>query len=407
MVIFKLLNFLCGYYELASDGRASNETINIILKNKLDYWKLKKREDGGIEFSMLKSEYKKFTALNGKAEIKKERGLPEILKRYRKRIGIPIGLIICAILLKLSTLYIWEVEVTGNSHVSDAEIIEGLEKLGCSVGTYIPSVDFYGICHEYILENEAISWVSVNMVGTTAQVEVIERYSKKPAEGEGGNGTPTNIIAARDGIIERVETYGGMTSCKAGEAVKKGQLLVSGVLDIGHEDEGKFILVRSRGSIYAETERTLEVSVPLNSTKKVYSGRENVYKYIKFFGKMIKVKENSSILEGNCDIIEKKRRIILFEGSKFFDGVALPLTVINGYREIYAEKEITLTQDEALAAARLLMTELFVKELGDAEILQRRASENMRIGENGEELVLTWDIVCIENIAEEVPIGLS
>lgn len=28
-------------------------------------------------------------------------------------------------------------------------------------------------------------------------------------------------------------------------------------------------------------------------------------------------------------------------------------------------------------------------------------------GEDGDELVLVWNLVCVENIAEEVPIGVS
>lgn len=91
-------------------------------------------------------------------------------------------------------MYIWEVSVSGNEKISDAEVIDSLEALGCSIGTYIPSVDFYNICHEFILANEDVSWISVNMVGTTAKVEIIERRAKESIEDD-GNGTPTNIIA--------------------------------------------------------------------------------------------------------------------------------------------------------------------------------------------------------------------
>ncbi len=407
MFIFKLLNFLAGYKNISCTSQYANETVNIIVKNELDYWGMKREPDGELRFSMLTSEYKKLTEItkNG-LSVERTKGLPQLVHRYRKRVGIPIGLVILIVILKLSTMFVWDVTVSGNESVSDAEIIECLESLGCSVGTYIPSVDFYNICHEFILENESISWISVNMIGTTASVKVIERDAKESLDDD-GNGTPTNLVAARDGIIYRLETSSGKSSVKVGDPVTKGQLLVSGVLEIGNPEEGKFTLVRSRGRVFAETERVFTVTVPLKNIKKTYSERKNVYKYIKFFGKTIKVKENSSILDDECVIIEERERLILFEGGKLTGGVPLPITVIKGYAEEFSEKEVTLSEDEALAMAKLEMAELFASELDSADIISRTEEFEVVQNDDGKALVLVWSVTCIENIAEEVPIGIS
>lgn len=411
MLLFRILNFFAGYKDIVCSPETATSVVNFIVKNDLDYWNMRRSRSGELRFSMLNSEFRRLRSLCGDIaesgiRVEKNNGLPHIIYCYRKRIGIPVGIILFIFLVRLSTMYIWEVSVSGNEKISDAEVIDSLEALGCSIGTYIPSVDFYNICHEFILANEDVSWISVNMVGTTAKVEIIERRAKESIEDD-GNGTPTNIIAARDGIIVRTETASGKTAVKAGENVKKGQLLVSGVVEIGRDDDGRFVLVRSRGRIYAQTERSLEVTVPLKSVKKIFSGTKNLYKYLNFFGKNIKLKENSSILPDDCDIIEDKRRLILFEGGKITGGIALPVSVVTGYYEEYTESEVTLTPEEALAEAKIEMAELFTAELGDAEILSRNETYELCSGEDGDELVLVWNLVCVENIAEEVPIGVS
>ena len=63
MLIFKLLNFLAGYKNVACVSEYATETINVIVKNELDYWKMKRDKDGVLRFSMLSSEYKKLLEL--------------------------------------------------------------------------------------------------------------------------------------------------------------------------------------------------------------------------------------------------------------------------------------------------------------------------------------------------------
>ena len=132
-----------------------------------------------------------------------------------------------------------------------------------------------------------------------------------------------------------------------------------------------------------------------------------VKKSLKFFGKSIKLKENSSILPDGCDIIVENRRIVLFEGDTMTGGISLPISVITEYRETVTEERITLTEEEALRTAGIEMAALFSKELPDAEILSRTVRTEVRTLEEGEALALIWEMTCIEDIAVESPIGVS
>jgi len=408
MIIFRILNFLAGYRRVSCPAERTADAVNLLMREEIDYWELKREENGELTFSILEREYKHLLSLADGLPFRSlcRYGLPQWIGRYRKRLGIPLGFLIFLLLTKLSTQYIWEVTVSGNETLTDAEVQECLEELGCGIGSYIPSVDFYNICHEFILANEDVSWISVNMVGTTARVELIEASCKGQID-NGGNGTPSNLLAACDGEVVRTETASGMLVVKAGQTVTKGQLLVSGVVDVGRNEDGRFVLVRSRAKVFAKTNRTLEVVVPYETVKKTVVGRETVKKSLKFFGKTIKLKENSSILPEGCDIIEENRRIVLFEGDKLTGGIPLPIRLITFYRETIAEERVTLTEEEALIAAGIEMATLMERELPDAEILSRTVKVENRMTEEGDALVLTWEMTCIEDIAVESPIGVE
>jgi len=403
MFLFRLLNFLAGYLKVICPAAFSREVVNRLARQEIDYWELKRGAEGELSFYILEKEFRRLQKSEGEPiayHVSRRYGLPQWLARYHRRFGIPIGMILLLVLTKLSTQFVWEVTVSGNETLSDAAIIDSLEELGCAVGSYIPDVDFYRICHAFILENEEVSWISVNMIGTTARVEVIETDVKGNLEEE-GNGTPSNLVARFDGEIVRTETASGKVTVMAGQTVTAGQLLVSGVVDIGREEEGRFHLVRARGKVYAQTTRRISVEVPLNREKITVLGEEVVEKTIKFFGKNIKLKENSSILPEGCDIIEKSRRLVLWE--QLAGGIPLPIYLTTSTYELRETTTVLLTRDEALAVARQEMAELFQHEFAEADILSRAES----IEESEDRVVLHWDIVSVENIAHEVPIGVS
>jgi similar to stage IV sporulation protein len=226
MLLFDALNFLAGYRELSCSAEDAVGVMNLLHNGDFDYWDAKRIKDGDLTFCLLEKEYRRFVKESDEVShhTVRRKGLPVLLSRYRRRVGLLIGLLVFVFLTSLSTRYVWEVTVSGNETLTDAEVMACLEDLGCGVGTYIPSVDFYEICHRFLLEKEEVSWISVNMVGTTARVELIESETKGNVE-NGGNGTPSNLIAERDGVVVRTETASGKLSVKAGDAVKKGQLL--------------------------------------------------------------------------------------------------------------------------------------------------------------------------------------
>lgn len=148
-----------------------------------------------------------------------------------------------------------------------------------------------------LLELGDISWLSVNVKGCTAHVQVVER--KRPPEIVDRNAR-TNMVAARDGLVTRVEALDGKALVMAGSTVTKGQLLISGVAD------SKFGVVRfmqGRGRVYARTWYELSVRVPMTAVEKRGEGKTTTRVALDVGKQRIKIYGKGSMLGAGCDKI--------------------------------------------------------------------------------------------------------
>ena len=80
-------------------------------------------------------------------------------------------------------------------------IIKNLEALGCYEGAFVPSIDFENLCIDYVDKYTDFSWVSVNLKGTVAYVEIQE----KKLYGKVSMGVVrTTFIIDENGNIEKI-----------------------------------------------------------------------------------------------------------------------------------------------------------------------------------------------------------
>lgn len=324
-------------------------------------------------------------------EIKVEkRGLLPFLMRYRKRWGIAAGALIFVFLTALSSNVIWSVDVTGNKEISDKYITDILAELGCKPGAFYSSVDFDTLHNRFLMESDGIGWISVNMNGTHANVEV-----RETSDGVRDPDTAFyNLVASEDGQIERIAAIEGKPQVKISETVEKGQLLVSGVFS---REEGGIRLESASGSIFAKVTRDFSVSVPLKKEHKKYTGEKTKQKSVTFFSFDINLFTNSSIPYSFYDTIVSEKKLCLF------DTVELPVVVsTKEYRE-YENVPLTLTKDEAQNEAMRLYRQKLRETLGSAQLL----SKSTDIVFNEDACTVSCSIYCLADIAKAVPFEIS
>ncbi len=388
-----LLDVIFGSAEIFIEKKDVEKALNIFHVNLISFIKIKKKSQEQFSFAIRQSKLEKVVALLDKSGIKvysiKRKGLPFLLWRYRKRYGIAVGALIFSLLVWLSKYIVWEIDFSGNENISDEKVEQQLLDVGFGVGSYIPNVNFYSLCNELLQKSDDFSFVSVNMEGTTAHVELRERKKKQ----EKTEYEASNIVAKYSGQVESMTVYSGQTVIEKEAVVKQGELLVSGFL----ERTFGFDIVRSTGSIYAYVTRDFEVEIPFEKSIKEYTENNQKKIEVTFFGKRFELYNNKDESLKNYDTVVDRERVVLF------DAVKLPLILTKTDYKEYVEKKTLIDLDEAKKQAEMQLSQLLLDELKDAEVLERSVSEE----ETENSYKLKCSIYCLMDIAEEKEIIIN
>lgn len=165
--------------------------------------------------------------------------------------GLVIGVAAAIITVSYLSTMIWTVSVSGNENISDEQILNVFSSLGVKPGAKRRDINAKEISDEALkIFDGDLSFAVVNLNGSNASVEVRESV---PAPKIEDNETPCNIVASEDGVVTKVQLYSGQEEIKAGSAVLKGNLLISGVKTNQDKTES---LVHAAGNVYAEVEKT-------------------------------------------------------------------------------------------------------------------------------------------------------
>ena len=244
---------------------------------------------------------------------------------------------------------------------------------------------------EAVKSSDKLAWAAVNIRGTTAVIEVREQLDPPKEDEPDGGYDGENLIAACDGLITGTEIIAGKPAVSRGQSVKKGDLLVSGVIDstrIGVR------ITRARGEVRAETVREITVTVPYRYERNVPDGREDEEISLIFFSKEIKLFSKSGGAEHDSDTVSERNM------PRLPGGKVIPIGIDRVKRVGYSAEEAVRSGAEA-------------ERLADFE-LSRRISDALSGGaypvrktvvrEVGEDAVtLRCELVAVENIA--VPQG--
>lgn len=384
--------FLRGSCTVSVPALFRTKAMDLCMQQGVQYTNFVWRDDGGICFCCTVPVARRFLsacrAQGVNAEILAYRGLPRLLGQIAGRAGLAVGAALAVALMVLSGLFVWDVQVSGNVTLSEGDVIEELQKCGFGVGSYLPNLQVREVENRVLMASEGIGWISINMVGTVARVQVIEHI-----EGENvGETAPTgkqaaNLVALCDGQIEYLELYRGNAVVKVGQAVKAGELLVSGLYD---SPTGGFRFTRAAGRVMARTERTVEVEIPLLYEEKVYEAsflQEVEVCFFNFSQKIFKNSRNSDIL---CDIIKYNTYLGRLGNNR------LPVSLSRTEVRPYHWQEQTRTPEEALALCYEELAEELSTLSGEVQLLQKEIVTE--VGESS--VTLTCTLTCIENIAE-------
>lgn len=387
--------FLLGYRELSLPSSQLSALLDICRRQSVGYFSLRVSEDSAslcLPFFSSKKILRQALARGIAASVTAEEGIPALVLRHRMRLGLPLGLIISLALLFLSGRVVWDVRVDGESRLCESEVESILNSCGLHVGAPLSSLDISVIENRALILSDDISWISVNIIGTVAQVEI--RELDIAPDGTEDEPLCANLIADRGGVITHMEDVRGNIAVETGDAVSQGQLLVGGIY--GDEENG-FRYTVAHGKIFAECEEELSVSVERKYQKKVYTGRIKYEKYLIFFKNQIKFFSNSGNSHTSCDKID----IVEYFPSPSGDGLPVGIRTVK-YME-YTMVDAERSDSELAELAHYKMRLSTEEELSGGELLGMSSSFEL----TDEGYVLKRTLRCVRNIAISQPVEIE
>ena len=391
-----LLHLLEGYRTVYAASEHTARALTCLYTSGYPHYRIRNESDGGVSFRIAERYADGFLRMCEKESIPirvdKAKGVPALYRRYRLRWGIPVGAVMFALTVLLSCSVVWEVEVTGNEKLDEKQIVRMLSDYGFGVGTFFGKIDFDVLQNEFLMTTDEIAWISVNMVGTVAHVQVRENLGGRHPDDT--SGAVANIIAAEDGQITEVQLRKGKAAVAINDVVQKGDLLISGVIAVG-EDGLRYEY--ADGRVFARVNRQITVEIAKKQEKKVYTGEETVRKSIIFFGKEIKLFRKSSIDNPTYDTILSEKNLSLP------GNIALPVWIREERDLAYVMVPCTMTDTEAYVEAMKRYREELDALLMEAEI------ESVTVEHYSDEHVyrITANLVCTADIATTVPVTTS
>ena len=257
MLIIKLIRFFVGYVTFAACGGFPERFVNLCTKNRIPLWNMKKEKDSIIADTTVKG-YKsiKSSAKNSGVRVKilKKHGLPFFIHKNRRRIGLLAGFMAAVITVSFLSTMIWSVSVSGNKTLSDEEVLAAFDSVGVRVGARRSAISPSDAAYEAKKLLPKIAWASVNIKGSRAEI-VISELNEAPEFPD--DTTPCNIIAAEEGTIMGIEATSGIAEVKKGDAVLKGDLLISGITE---NLDKTYNLKAARGKVHARVSKEITAS---------------------------------------------------------------------------------------------------------------------------------------------------
>ena len=377
-MIRSFIRYLRGYVKIRVEGYSPERFLNLCCFHHIFIWGLVPAGNA-YEMYMSLSGFRKIRPFtrktHTKAVILKRCGFPFFLKRYEKRKLFFISLLLCAALLKVYSLFIWDIHFEGNQKWPDETLSEFLDSKGVAPFMLKSSVSCADIVKDIRKEYNDIVWVSASIEGSRLKVQIKENEDTFKEETDVSQEEhPTDLVAETDGVITEIVTRSGVPQVHVGDTVKAGDILVSGRIEVKN-DSGEVVgyqYQKSDADVFADTQIEYSESMPLTWQDKVYDGRKRYKWYVRLFDWTISAGTVKSSFE-HSELASSETQLKI--GENFY----LPVSFGFERAKSYDFQEKKYTEDEIREKLSLDFRR-FCDELEEKGIQIRENSVKIHIG---------------------------
>ncbi len=288
--MLRLFKYMKGYLTIKVWGYSPERFMNLCSNHNILIWDVKHYKD----YYVMNISLRGFMGLRPivrktrtRVAILQRYGLPFFVPKIRKRSVFALGILGCILFLMLMTTYIWSIEIVGNTSITDEEFMDYLTANGVIYGMKKKDVPIEELEKDIRLQFDIVTWDSVKLEGTKLYIKLkentlIENENKKEQKYKA-----SDLIAPKDGVIVEMITRSGIPKVAIGTTVKKGDLLVSGLIPIVGEDTliRKYQYSNADADIYLKCVYNYKDRLELNYKEKCFTGELKKIQFVELFGK--------------------------------------------------------------------------------------------------------------------------
>lgn len=394
--------YLKGYVRIRVEGFSPERFMNLCSNRNILLWDIEKRDDAYFmnlsvkDFFKLRPVVKKTRT---KVAVLKRFGLPFFIPKILARKVFLAGLFAALFFWCMSSLFVWEITLSGNYHITEDKLKSFLADNDVFVGMLKKDLDIETLEKKMRKNFDVITWTSAKLEGTKLKISIKENsllYAGKETEGE--KNVPCDIFSAVDGKVVSVIVRSGVPCIHAGQEIAKGDLLVSGSIPIYGEDGTirKYQYTCSDADIVVEYELPVYDSIPFTYVKKEYTGRKKEQYYLGWKDKTI-MPGFGKVSFLYYDTMTTQNRIELLP------DLFLPVFYGTKCSREYQNVEHSYSLQEA----EQVLADKYAKIISDLEEKGVQITEkNVRIDTEGGKWILTGSLRVSDTIGTKVPLVL-
>ncbi|MEK3731182.1 MULTISPECIES: sporulation protein YqfD [Paenibacillus] len=326
-----------GYLKLAVRGERVELFINALTEAGIPVWDVKPTGMHAAEIKLLLRDFWSLRPLlkrtGCRTKVIERNGLPFRARNLWRRKAFALGLVLFFALLTALCSMVWDVQVEGNETIADEDILAAAQKEGVYPFQWIFRLQpMDKLSTNMTARLPEASWVGVERTGTRIRIQIAEAdIPEKPPLM-----SPRHLISTRDAVVTRIYAEKGLPKVQVNSRVKKGDILISGVL--GDEENSQTVVAKGevRGLVWHE----YDIEVPLVKKHKVYTGQDKERAYLVLGDRAIQ-------LWGYGDIAYAKHEMLTFYDPFTWRTRQLPFGWMTEKIMEVTEVQQTITAEEA------------------------------------------------------------
>lgn len=393
--MIEFLKYIRGYLRIRVSGFSPERFMNLCSNRGILLWKIVR--EGDVYYMNIN--LKGFRALRPivrktgtRVAILERYGLPFFWPKLLKRKVFVGGLLFAVAFWMWSSLFIWDIELSGNYQITDDMFQSFLTEYDVIVGMKKGELDIEALEKEIRRRFPQVTWASARLSGTKLLIDIKENDAPIIMEQEERQ-PGSSLVSSHGGTVVSIIVRSGVPMVAVGDTIEAGTVLVEGRVPVYNDDATvrEYLYVDADADIILEHTREFTEKLPLDYIKKEYTGREKTKVYLRIGDNQLRLPQDRPFLVYDS-VIRESRPL-------FFKKLSIPVYMGScTYREyMNVEYEYSREEAEAKLEEKLIIFLASLEEKG-VQIIQK----DVKIDISDNFWVLSGQFLVREPVGERV-----